>query len=341
MLHFDSDYMEGAHPAILERLVTTNFEQTAGYGEDEYSKSAKEKIKKACKCDDASVYFLVGGTQSNSTVLDALLKSYEGVISAKTGHINTHESGAVEFSGHKVIELEQHEGKIDADVLNEYPKNFFEDSNYEHMVIPGAVYISYPTEYGTLYTKDELSKISNICRKFDISLFIDGARMGYGIVAKGADITLEYLAQCCDAFYIGGTKVGALFGEAVVIKDSKRISHFKTIIKQHGALLAKGRILGLQFDTLFTDNLYFEIAKHANAMADKLKKAFISKGYRLFLDSTTNQQFVILNNKKIKELENKVTFTFWEKYDETSQVIRFVTSWATKEEDIDKMIELL
>lgn len=341
MLHFDSDYMEGAHPAILERLVTTNFEQTAGYGEDEYSKSAKEKIKKACKCDDASVYFLVGGTQSNSTVLDALLKSYEGVISAKTGHINTHESGAVEFSGHKVIELEQHEGKIDADVLNEYLKNFFEDSNYEHMVIPGAVYISYPTEYGTLYTKDELSKISNICRKFDISLFIDGARMGYGIVAKGADITLEYLAQCCDAFYIGGTKVGALFGEAVVIKDSKRISHFKTIIKQHGALLAKGRILGLQFDTLFTDNLYFEIAKHANAMADKLKKAFISKGYRLFLDSTTNQQFVILNNKKIKELENKVTFTFWEKYDETSQVIRFVTSWATKEEDIDKMIELL
>ena len=333
--------MEGAHPAILERLVTTNFEQTAGYGEDEYSKSAKEKIKKACKCDDASVYFLVGGTQSNSTVLDALLKSYEGVISAKTGHINTHESGAVEFSGHKVIELEQHEGKIDADVLNEYLKNFFEDSNYEHMVIPGAVYISYPTEYGTLYTKDELSKISNICRKFDISLFIDGARMGYGIVAKGADITLEYLAQCCDAFYIGGTKVGALFGEAVVIKDSKRISHFKTIIKQHGALLAKGRILGLQFDTLFTDNLYFEIAKHANAMADKLKKAFISKGYRLFLDSTTNQQFVILNNKKIKELENKVTFTFWEKYDETSQVIRFVTSWATKEEDIDKMIELL
>ena len=341
MLHFDSDYMEGAHPAILERLVTTNFEQTAGYGEDEYSKSAKEKIKKACKCDDASVYFLVGGTQSNSTVLDALLKSYEGVISAKTGHINTHESGAVEFSGHKVIELEQHEGKIDADVLNEYLKNFFEDSNYEHMVIPGAVYISYPTEYGTLYTKDELSKISNICRKFDISLFIDGARMGYGIVAKGADITLEYLAQCCDAFYIGGTKVGALFGEAVVIKDSKRISHFKTIIKQHGALLAKGRILGLQFDTLFTDNLYFEIAKHANAMADKLKKAFISKGYRLFLDTTTNQQFVILNNKKIKELENKVTFTFWEKYDETSQVIRFVTSWATKEEDIDKMIELL
>ena len=341
MLHFDSDYMEGAHPAILERFVTTNFEQTAGYGEDEYSKSAKEKIKKACKCDDASVYFLVGGTQSNSTVLDALLKSYEGVISAKTGHINTHESGAVEFSGHKVIELEQHEGKIDADVLNEYLKNFFEDSNYEHMVIPGAVYISYPTEYGTLYTKDELSKISNICRKFDISLFIDGARMGYGIVAKGADITLEYLAQCCDAFYIGGTKVGALFGEAVVIKDSKRISHFKTIIKQHGALLAKGRILGLQFDTLFTDNLYFEIAKHANAMADKLKKAFISKGYRLFLDSTTNQQFVILNNKKIKELENKVTFTFWEKYDETSQVIRFVTSWATKEEDIDKMIELL
>ena len=341
MLHFDSDYMEGAHPAILERLVTTNFVQTAGYGEDEYSKSAKEKIKKACKCDDASVYFLVGGTQSNSTVLDALLKSYEGVISAKTGHINTHESGAVEFSGHKVIELEQHEGKIDADVLNEYLKNFFEDSNYEHMVIPGAVYISYPTEYGTLYTKDELSKISNICRKFDISLFIDGARMGYGIVAKGADITLEYLAQCCDAFYIGGTKVGALFGEAVVIKDSKRISHFKTIIKQHGALLAKGRILGLQFDTLFTDNLYFEIAKHANAMADKLKKAFISKGYRLFLDSTTNQQFVILNNKKIKELENKVTFTFWEKYDETSQVIRFVTSWATKEEDIDKMIELL
>lgn len=341
MLHFDSDYMEGAHPAILERLVTTNFEQTAGYGEDEYSKSAKEKIKKACKCDDASVYFLVGGTQSNSTVLDALLKSYEGVISAKTGHINTHESGAVEFSGHKVIELEQHEGKIDADVLNEYLKNFFEDSNYEHMVIPGAVYISYPTEYGTLYTKDELSKISNICRKFDISLFIDGARMGYGIVAKGADITLEYLAQCCDAFYIGGTKVGALFGEAVVIKDSKRISHFKTIIKQHGALLAKGRILGLQFDTLFTDNLYFEIAKHANAMADKLKKAFISKGYRLFLDSTTNQQFVILDNKKIRELENKVTFTFWEKYDETSQVIRFVTSWATKEEDIDKMIELL
>ena len=341
MISFASDYIAGAHPVIMQRLLETNMENLSGYGTDQYCAQAKEKIKQAFQCPDGEVFFLVGGTQTNQVIISTMLAPYEGVIAAKTGHVSVHEAGAIEYSGHKVIELEEKDGKLAAEDIKKCIEDFYSDDNHEHMVYPGMVYISFPTEYGTLYSKQELTEISNVCRNYGIPLFIDGARLGYGIESKENNLRPEEIAELCDVFYIGGTKVGALFGEAVVITKSALKKDFRYCMKQSGAMLAKGRLLGIQFDTLFTDDLYTKISKNAIETAMKLKKALQEKGYQLYLDSPTNQQFVVLENKKKEELGKKVQFDFWEKYDEDHTVIRFATSWGTKMEDIDALIELL
>ena len=340
MLYFVNDYCEGAHPAILQKLLETNMEKLSGYGTDKYCDSAKEKIRKACSCPDAEVYFLVGGTQTNATIIASVLNRYEGVLAAQTGHVGCHEAGAIEYTGHKVLTLPEKNGKISAESITDYVETFYGDANQEQMVFPGMVYISYPTEYGTLYSKKELEELSSVCRKYKLPLFLDGARLGYGLMSEETDVTLPMIAKYCDVFYIGGTKVGALCGEAVVFSGNRTPKHFLTLIKQRGALLAKGRLLGIQFDTLFTDNLYFEISRHAIAMADYLKKGLAEKGCRFYLDSPTNQQFVILENRKMTELKKEVKFSFWEKYDENHTVVRFATSWATKKEEIDQLLDL-
>ncbi len=340
-MHFDTDYMEGAHPDVMRRLLETNLEQTVGYGSDPYTQRAKDLIRKACGVPEAGVHFLVGGTQTNSTVIDGLLRQHEGVIAAETAHINVHESGAIEATGHKVLTLPQHNGKLEAEEVEKYITDFYRDETYEHMVAPGMVYISHPTELGTLYSLDELEKLSAVCRRANIPLYMDGARLGYGLAAENTEVTLTDIARLCDVFYIGGTKVGALFGEAVVAPDPKRLPHFFPLIKQHGALLAKGRLLGIQFETLFTDHLYERMGKHAVRLALKLKEAFKSKGYKLQLDSPTNQQFVCLPNETIDRLLQHATFELWGPRGEKETVVRFVTSWATREEDVDAFIRLL
>lgn len=340
-MHFDTDYMEGAHPDVMRRLLETNLEQTVGYGSDPYTQRAKDLIRKACGVPEAGVHFLVGGTQTNSTVIDGLLRQHEGVIAAETAHINVHESGAIEATGHKVLTLPQHNGKLEAEEVERYITDFYRDETYEHMVAPGMVYISHPTELGTLYSLDELEKLSAVCRRANIPLYMDGARLGYGLAAENTEVTLTDIARLCDVFYIGGTKVGALFGEAVVAPDPKRLPHFFPLIKQHGALLAKGRLLGIQFETLFTDHLYERMGKHAVRLALKLKEAFKSKGYKLQLDSPTNQQFVCLPNETIDRLLQHATFELWGPRGEKETVVRFVTSWATREEDVDAFIRLL
>lgn len=340
MLYFENDYSEGAHEAVLRRLIDTNMEQLPGYGNDRYCEAAREKIRKACGCPEAEVYFLVGGTQTNAVVISAVLKQYEGVIAASTGHINGHEAGAVEYSGHKILTLPQEAGKITAGALRDYLEAFYHDRNCEHMVFPGMVYISHPTEYGTLYSRRELQEISEVCGQYEIPLYLDGARLGYGLAAEASDVSLEDIARYTSVFYIGGTKVGALCGEAVVFtKQAPR--HFITEIKQKGALLAKGRLLGVQFDALFTDGLYLKIGKNAIETAETLRRAFLDKGYRIFLESPTNQLFVILENEKMKELKEKVRFCLWEKLDENHTVVRFATSWATKMEDVEQLAALL
>ena len=341
MFSFECDYAEGAHEQILKRLSETNREQLPGYGEDHYCRSAKEKIKEACGCPQADVWFVTGGTQTNALIVDAMLERFEGVVSAATGHVNAHESGAIEYTGHKVLALPEHDGKIDAKELEEYLEEFWRNETREHMVFPGMVYISYPTEYGTLYSKKELEEISGICRKFKIPLYMDGARLGYGLMSPAADLTLPEIARLCDVFYIGGTKVGALCGEAVVFTKNNTPSHFLARIKQHGALVAKGRLLGIQFDTLFTDQLYFEIGRHAIEMAGLLKEGFAARGFEFFLDSPTNQQFIVLDNRQLAWLKEKVVFSIWEKKDDTHTVVRFATSWATREEDIRELMKLL
>lgn len=329
MQYLTCDYMNGAHPEILKRMMEENFTPRSGYGEDPVCRSAKEKIRKACGDDTADVYFLVGGTQTNSTVIAAMLASYEGVIAAETGHIAQHESGAVEYTGHKVLTLPQHYGKIDAEELAAYVENFYADANREHMVFPGMVYVSHPTEYGTLYTKSELTAIAEICRKYKMPLFLDGARLGYGLMSFDTDVTLADITDLCDAFYIGGTKVGALFGEAVVFPRHGAPKHFMTIVKQHGALLAKGWLLGTQFDALFTDDLYFRISRHAIEEAEKVKAWVRKNGYRFWLETPTNQQFIIVNPEEKAKLSEQVTFDFWEKRgDET--VVRLATAWYTE-----------
>lgn len=340
MLSFASDYTEGAHEQILKRLIETNMEQLPGYGSDEYCERAIEKIRMACGCPDAQVFFLVGGTQTNAIVIDTMLESYEGVVAARTGHVSVHEAGAIEHSGHKVLEIGEMQGKICAEELSSYLERFWNDENHEHMVFPGMVYISHPTEYGTLYTRKELAAIAEVCRQYEIPLYLDGARLGYGLMSDGTDVTLSDIAELCDAFYIGGTKVGALCGEAVVF-PRKAPKYFVTQIKQRGALLAKGRILGIQFDTLFTDELYYKISRHAIEMAKLLKQGFSERGYAFYLDSPTNQQFVVLEMEEYERLKNKVGFSFWEQTDDAHVVVRFATSWATKEEDIARLWKIL
>ena len=341
MLSFECDYAEGAHEKIMQRLIETNREQKPGYGVDGYCDRAKNKIRAACGCPEAEVHFLVGGTQTNQIVIDSMLQSYEGVVAVRTGHVNGHEAGAIEYTGHKVLALPHKEGKLEAALLRTYLKGFYEDSSYDHMVFPGMVYITFPTEYGTLYSAEELDNIYKVCRKYDLPLYVDGARLGYGLTADGNDITLPYLAKHCDIFYIGGTKIGALCGEAVVFTHNNAHPHLFNIIKQHGALVAKGRMLGLQFEALFTDNLYFEISRHANEMAMRMKKMFEEKGYKFFIDSPTNQQFIILKNEEVARFEKEVIFTHWGKYDESHTICRFVTSWATTEKELNELERIL
>lgn len=339
MIRFECDYLEGAHPKILEALSRTNFEQTPGYGNDEYCEKAREIIREKCDVENVDVHFLVGGTQANKTVIASILRPYQGVLCADSGHINVHETGAIENTGHKVLSLDSVCGKISAKQIREAYNLHFNDESSEHSVQPGMVYISYPTELGTLYSKEELTEISKTCRELDLPLFIDGARLGYGLAGEGVDVTLRDIAKLCDVFYIGGTKVGALFGEAVVITNDKYKKDFRYYIKQNGGLLAKGRLLGIQFLSLFEDDLYFEISKHANKQALRIKDAFLKKGYSLFIDSNTNQQFPIMPDEKLKVLGEKYSFTYWERVNEESSAVRFCTSWATKEEDVDQLID--
>lgn len=341
MLSFECDYLQGAHPRILQRFVETNMETHPGYGSDPYCQSAKNKIKAAFSCPDADVYLLTGGTQTNAITIDTLLKPYEGVISAVTGHVNVHEAGAIEFTGHKVLALPAHDGKLDAAEVEEYIRAFYADSTWPHMVSPGMVYISHPTEYGTLYTADELTALSRVCRKAGIPLFLDGARLGYGLMSDGTDVTAAMIADLCDVFYVGGTKVGALCGEALVFRKGLMPAQFPTMVKQHGALLAKGRLVGVQFDTLFTDNLYFDISRHAIDMAEKMKALFRKKGYTFFKETPTNQQFLLLEDTQAEQLKEKVGFSFWEKPDATHTVVRFATCWATSDEDLKALEAVL
>lgn len=339
MIYFDSDYMAGAHPQVMQALVESNLEQTTGYGSDAYTAQAAALIRQACDAPQARVHFLVGGTQTNATVIDGLLARHQGVLAAESAHINVHESGAIEASGHKVLTLPQHEGKVKADEVKAYIEHFYRDDSYEHMVAPGMLYISFPTEYGTLYSLQELSDLSQVCHEADIPLYVDGARMGYGLSAS--DVSLPDLARLCDVFYIGGTKMGALFGEAVVINNDKLLKHFFPLIKQHGALLAKGRLLGVQFKALFSKGLYEEIGREAVAKALRLKAAFVEKGYQVEVDSPTNQQFFRLPNDLIDRLKQEASFEYWGPRGQQESVVRFVTSWATSDEDIDQLIALL
>ncbi len=341
MISFESDYNNGVHPEVLQHLIDTNQELTSGYGFDQFSEAARKKIIQACECPDAEVFFLVGGTQTNMVVIDAMLQLYEGVLAANTAHINVHESGAVEMTGHKVLTLPEHHGKIHAEDLRNWLITFHHDENKDHCVFPGLVYITFPTEYGTLYTAKELTDIYAICQEYEMPLFIDGARLGYGLMAPDNDITLPFLAHHCDAFYIGGTKVGALCGEAVVFTHNNTPKHFFTTVKQHGALLAKGRLVGVQFDALFTDNLYLRISQGVMDKAMQLKNLFKKYQIPFFLDSPTNQQFVILTKEQKEKLSKDVIFGKWCDYDEDHEVCRFVTSWMTTDDDLLQLERLL
>lgn len=339
MIRFECDYAEGAHPSILKRMLDTNMEQTAGYGLDPHCDRARELIKKECGRDDIDVHFIVGGTQTNAIVLAAILKPYQGAVCAESGHIAVHETGAVEATGHKVLTLPSEDGKITAQQIADLYDEHYSLSNREHSVQPGAVYISHPTENGTTYTKQELIEISRVCKERNLPLFVDGARLGYGMAAMDSTITIKDLAQYCDAFYIGGTKVGALFGEAVVITNDSFKTDFRYHIKQRGAMLAKGRLLGIQFETLFEDGLYYELSKNAIDRAMEIKKALQDKGYKFLYESTTNQQFPILPNKDMEKLSEKYCFSFWCNVDENHTAVRFCTSWATSKESVDALIE--
>lgn len=333
--------MAGAHPEILEALVRTNLEHTAGYGNDPYTAEAKALIRKAVGVEDAQVFFLVGGTQTNATVIDGILARHEGVVAADSGHIAVHESGAIEASGHKVLTLPHHEGKLRAEEVERYIEDFYADETYPHMVAPGMVYISQPTEYGTIYSLAELEVLGAVCRKHAIPLYIDGARLGYGLKAEGADFTLKDVARIANVFYIGGTKVGALFGEAVVVTNPKLLRNLFPLVKQHGALLAKGRLLGLQFGVLFRDGLYERIGEKAVEHAITIRESFRKAGYEVVIESPTNQQFLRLPNEVIDRLRQDMSFDYWGSRGEKESIVRFVTSWATTDEDISRLQELV
>ena len=350
MLHFDSDYLEGAHPAIIERLVATNLDQTSGYGTDEVCERARARIREACEAPDAAVYFLVGGTQANAAVADQILRPWEGIVCATTGHITAHEAGAVEACGRKTLPLPQHDGKLDAAEVRALCEAYWADENREHITAPGAVYISHPTEYGTVYSLAELEALAQVCRDFGMRLFMDGARLGYGLAVAGADVTLPDIARLCDAFYIGGTKVGAPCGEAVVFTRPGLDDHFFTLMKKRGALLAKGRFLGLQFDVLFEQEegpdgtlalRYENAGRHAVELAQRLADGFRAKGYELHLASPTNQQFVVLDDAARERLARHASFGFWERTPDGRTVVRFATSWATRPEAVDELLALL
>ncbi len=341
MISFESDYNNGMLPEILEALDKTNSDKTSGYGFDPYSESAKKKIRKAVDNENAEVFFLIGGTQTNTTVIDSVLMGCEGVICVETGHIEVHESGAVEAFGHKVITLPGKNSKLTTGTLSAYMDTFLADESHPHMVQPGMVYISMPTEFGMVYTREELAALYATCQKYDLRLFIDGARLGYGLVSAACDYDLPFLAKHCDVFYIGGTKVGAMMGEAVVFSGMKAPKYFFTNVKRHGALLAKGRMLGIQFDTLFTDELYFKISRHAIAMATRIRSIFEKHGITIAYDSPTNQQFVVLSPTLYEALSQKVAFEIWERKSEHEIICRFVTSWATKEEELDELDRIL
>ena len=338
-ISFASDYERGAHPAILKRMAETNMTKTPGYGTDGISESARKRIREACGCENAQVEFLVGGTQTNAVMIDAMLRSYQGVIAAETGHVSVHEAGAIEAGGHKVLTVPHQDGKISPETAEKYLEGYYADENHEHMVMPGMIYLSQPTEYGTLYTREELQAFRRICDRFGIGLYVDGARLAYALACPENDVTLKDLASLCDAFYIGGTKCGALFGEAVVVPDPEKLPHLFTIIKQHGALLAKGRLLGIQFDELFRDGLYMKIGEPAARGADKIRRALQAEGYRTCFGSPTNQIFCVMENNALKKLGEKVEYSFWEKYDDEHTVIRFATDWGTTEEETDALIE--
>ncbi|MBR0090371.1 MAG: low specificity L-threonine aldolase [Lachnospiraceae bacterium] len=340
-LFFASDYMEGAHPLILERLGETNTVPEQGYGLDAFSESAREKIRDACQAPGADVFFLTGGTQTNALVIGALLLPYQGVIAADTGHISAHEAGAIEAGGHKVLTLSHSEGKITADAIGTLAQAYREDMNHDHMVMPGMVYLSQPTEYGTLYSLKELHAIRQVCDTYGLSLYVDGARLAYALGCAQNDVSLADLARLTDVFYIGGTKCGALLGEAVVIPVHDRIPHFFTIIKQKGALLAKGRSMGIAFDVLFTDDLYLRIGMHGVAMADRIRAALTDCGYEQVVPSPTNQIFVRLTNAQLGVLSGQAEMSFWERTDATHTVMRLATGWATRTEDVDALVRLL
>lgn len=343
MLSFENDYSRTAHPAVVQAIADAGEELYPGYGSDAACERAKSLIRSACGLpDDSPVWFLVGGTQTNQTVIDAITPAWAGVVAVESGHPNVHEAGAIEYSGHKVLTIPHHNGLMDPAELDAFCKTFYADGNYEHMVFPGCVYVSQASEYGTLYTKERLAAIAEVAHRYDMPLFVDGARLGYALTATGNDLNLKDLASIADAFYIGGTKQGALFGEAVVFPDpAKAPKHFLTQIKQHGALLAKGFLLGLQFEALFTDDLYCSIARQANVAADRIREALVAKGYELTFEAPTNQIFVTLDKPTIARLGEHVRLGFTEKFDETHDVMRICTSWATTDREVDELIALL
>ncbi|MGI6200564.1 MAG: threonine aldolase family protein [Christensenellales bacterium] len=338
MIRFECDYAEGMHPAILERLAATNLEQTPGYGVDEHCQRARAYIRRACQAPEAEVQFLVGGTQANTTVIAATLRPHQGVIAAQTGHINVHESGAIEATGHKVLTLPPTDGKITARAIDELVAAHYAEANYEHAVQPGMVYISQPTENGTLYSLSELEGISRVCRQRGIPLFVDGARMGYGLAAPSNDVTLKDMARLTDVFYIGGTKVGAMFGEAVVISNPAIAKDFRYHLKQRGGMLAKGRLLGVQFEALFEGDLYARVSAHAVTQALRIRDAFAAKGIDLLNGSDTNQQFPLLTPAQMAALQDKYAFSLWERLPDGRCAVRFCTSWATDPRAVDALI---
>lgn len=345
MIYFDTDYMVGAHPTVLERLVETNALHTVGYGRDGFTAGARRLILEACGLEQGEVFLLEGGTQTNAVVIDRLLDHNDGVIAADTAHINVHEAGAIESNGHKILTLPGHDGKLRAADVRAFVSGFYSDETHEFMVRPAMVYISYPTELGTLYTRAELEALRDVCLEYSLPLYVDGARLAYGLAAaeKDADsgLTLPQLASLCDVFYIGGTKCGALLGEAVVTGRPELLPRFRSLIKLHGATLAKGRLLGVQFSTLMTDGLYLEIGRHAVRLAMRLKAGFLAKGYRMLIDSPTNQQFFILPNSKIDSLRRHVSFELWGARGPEETPVRFVTDWATTDSDVDTLLSLL
>ena len=339
MLTFENDYAQGCHPLVLKKLCETNLVPQPGYGADENSRRARRLIREACRAPEADVFFLAGGTQVNAVAIGGLLRPWEGVYAASTGHIQCHEAGAVEYTGHKVLPLAPSHGKIDPARLRRELEGFYADPNHEHMVFPGMAYISHPSEYGTLYTLAELTELADICKKVRIPLYMDGARLAYALAADN-DVTLPDIARLCDVFTIGGTKCGALCGEALVFPKGAP-EHFLTLIKQRGALLAKGRLCGAQFEALFEDGLYFELGRSAVALAMALKEGLLARGFALFEDSPTNQQFPVVPDALLPELSKSAAYSFWEKRGDGASVIRLATSWATGPEDVEELFKVL